>query len=893
MKIEYLKLINFIGIYNGLERYEIEIDFKETNSIITLLSGINGSGKTTILSCLHPFPSTLDNRDNIILDKKSGKKEIVYYDENTDIRYSINILYNRTSKETITTKCYIKENNTELNENGNVTSFIEIVKDKLHVSPEMFKLLRIGNNVITTIDLKPAERKKFISNFLPSIDEYLVKYEIINKEFTKIKNELKTLNMESQQYGNLSDIESNITNYEKIIDQSENRLTIIHQDLGKLEFEKKEITSKLDVKFYNSVVTRLKDINTEIEKNYNFDFSKVSSPQEMENKIKELDILIHTKKDDIRMSEYIVTNKTIEFQDLSNTINENNTWINDNKLEKNIAELESLLIQYELKDKEFKKLAKKYKNITFTLADYNLFISKLDAIKDMESTLSNYSMSDIAFFSEEHKSASYNFNISDKISRQELLKKRLEHTKKELNTDIANLKFKKILDERPSECKIDDCSFIKNVLQYSNLDKEIESKEKIHDNILSELNALDKEIETDKIRNEIQRYLKKFIQDIIKSKDILDNFINLSYDEYSLICFIFSDKDKYKISDNVLEYITMKEYAEIDTERYNSLILEKQLYDDKTKEIYKYKKALESDTLKQENVKAIIVKEKQNISSLSKELESLTEKKYKTELILRTVNEYNKIKEEQGNLQKIVNDNAVNVRLLKEINLKINSYKEELESLEKDKVYNTKELDKLKYKKNRIEELYIKIKDIESNFEKYESIKDALSPIKGIPLIFIDTYLEQTKFITNELLALTNSEFIINKFIINAKEFKISVQKKNGMQILDDITLASQGETALVKVALSLALLKQTLTNYKIVLLDEIDAELDHNNRRAFAEILVQQIKELDIPQCFMISHNNEFDLIDLNLILLEGTNLDIDNPSYIKNKKIIFDASR
>ena len=113
------------------------------------------------------------------------------------------------------------------------------------------------------------------------------------------------------------------------------------------------------------------------------------------------------------------------------------------------------------------------------------------------------------------------------------------------------------------------------------------------------------------------------------------------------------------------------------------------------------------------------------------------------------------------------------------------------------------------------------------------------------------------------------------------------------MQILDDITLASQGETALVKVALSLALLKQTLTNYKVVLLDEIDAELDHNNRRAFAEILVQQIKELDIPQCFMISHNNEFDLIDLNLILLEGTNLDIDNPSYIKNKKIIFDASR
>jgi ABC-type cobalamin/Fe3+-siderophores transport system ATPase subunit len=78
MKIAYIKLENFIGIYNGSGRLKFELDFTKTisNNVRVLLSGPNGCGKTTLLSCLHPFSGTMDGRSEIILPDRDGYKEI-------------------------------------------------------------------------------------------------------------------------------------------------------------------------------------------------------------------------------------------------------------------------------------------------------------------------------------------------------------------------------------------------------------------------------------------------------------------------------------------------------------------------------------------------------------------------------------------------------------------------------------------------------------------------------------------------------------------------------------------------------------------------------------------------------------------------------------------------
>ena len=80
MKIEKLILKNFSSISNALNCKEIELDFSKSENKICLLIGPNGSGKTSILSMLHPFSElgNLDVRSNLplILEDKDGYKEI-------------------------------------------------------------------------------------------------------------------------------------------------------------------------------------------------------------------------------------------------------------------------------------------------------------------------------------------------------------------------------------------------------------------------------------------------------------------------------------------------------------------------------------------------------------------------------------------------------------------------------------------------------------------------------------------------------------------------------------------------------------------------------------------------------------------------------------------------
>ena len=66
MRIKRLKLKNFASIYAGMSLKEIDIDFTKCQNDITLLVGKNGSGKTSILSNLHPFPylGNLDLRNS-------------------------------------------------------------------------------------------------------------------------------------------------------------------------------------------------------------------------------------------------------------------------------------------------------------------------------------------------------------------------------------------------------------------------------------------------------------------------------------------------------------------------------------------------------------------------------------------------------------------------------------------------------------------------------------------------------------------------------------------------------------------------------------------------------------------------------------------------------------
>ena len=99
MKITYLRLKNYAGILAGMKKKDVEFSFKEAKNKIILLIGENASGKTTILSTLHPFayPGSMDIRSgsSLIVSGEQGLKEIHYEKDEKEIK--IKHVYTPTS----------------------------------------------------------------------------------------------------------------------------------------------------------------------------------------------------------------------------------------------------------------------------------------------------------------------------------------------------------------------------------------------------------------------------------------------------------------------------------------------------------------------------------------------------------------------------------------------------------------------------------------------------------------------------------------------------------------------------------------------------------------------------------------------------------------------------
>jgi DNA repair exonuclease SbcCD ATPase subunit len=174
---------------------------------------------------------------------------------------------------------------------------------------------------------------------------------------------------------------------------------------------------------------------------------------------------------------------------------------------------------------------------------------------------------------------------------------------------------------------------------------------------------------------------------------------------------------------------------------------------------------------------------------------------------------------------------------------------------------------------------------LEDKFDDIDVIKEALSSNKGIPLLFIQLYLRNTRMMVNQLLdTVYNGDLEVQEFIINDKEFRIPYIK-NGL-LIDDVVKCSLGEESFVSMALSFALIEQSVKDYNVMLLDEIDATLDTKKREQFLTILETQLDSIDAEQVFLITHNNMFDNYPVDIIMTSDKPID----NY-KNTNVIFKA--
>ena len=896
MKITRLLLENFIGILHGLGEYKIELFFKD-GRIVMFLGG-NGSGKTTIMSQLHPFKESFDSRKSLVIDDMVGKKEI-------DIEHN-GSLYEIVHTYETGAKSFIKKDGVEMNENGGVRTFEVYVESELGVTKEYFKIGKIGSNTENFIQFTTSERKKYISKFLPDIEDYLEKFEIVKTKFRELNNNIKAV---SKDLGKLEDEDT----VKLRIQSAEASIKALEEELEKVSGNVAVITSEKDILALDIAKINLPDL--EIQK----------SDKEKERNLIATDGLKFVSKygkATVEDCEKIIKIKETLTQSLTNELavinaNKNNTSGAVIGLENEITQLTFSLSEFDisesldeieleikriegslktLKDSEnntIKEIVKEEKTISTQLSrfeDFKNFLVKYFA--ELRTTSINPQKSNVEMFLQDNfgtKLETYVKNIRELVKEKQTNLTRNEGI---LVKKASNIDKLSILEQRPEDCIIDECPFIKDALQYKNLPNEIKTLEDDIVQMKKDLNEYG--IKADEIADLkllYERFNTYYEQMNPRTNKVYVYFVNtygsiLKNIQGNLNDFISHSKEL--VEDVNTTIFTIQEIATATTNLQNytykqDLILN----NEKHKKIITDSVAVKQELIKTKNTEfsSYVTDSRAKTNTLNDETEILDE--YNTYLNgKQSIKDINtKVKE----LQDLKDEYIDNSKLIKVKNQILLDDGITLTNLRGRKDLTSDALLDSQMVLASIVNLKTRQAELNTNYSFLELVKNTLDPNKGIPLYFIKSYLEKTKDITNELLDLAfDGDFEIN-FVTSAKDFFIRV--RSGDHIKNDISDASQGETALTTISISLALIEQSIGDYNILALDEIDGPLDMDNRESFLEILNKQIDKLNIEQVFVISHNDAFDTEEMDLILLNESHVDYKGEDFMSNKIVIFEV--
>lgn len=901
-----MKLVNFLGIYLGTGLTEFEFTRDGSNNII-LLVGINGSGKTTVLSEMTPYPHEANGPRNKsrIIPNTIGIKELDLLVDNY-VTYKIKIVYDNIKKQT---KCFIRkiidDSDQELNPNGNVESYIEIIENELRITKEFTSVGFLSKNVKNFVEMKPADRNNHISEWMVEIAEFLDAYHISAKILTKLKKQIDSYN---KQIGNMSSInyELELNFINSSIKDINDKINNIANNITQLNTYQEQFKPLVrtdqelnDYKIqYKSMINRIKKSLDEFYTKYeSLNSINISSPEQLEDELNKTQYQIDNIKDNLdniesrlmQIQSEIIMNKSMLTQDSKLSQVDINSIIatieNNDRLSNDIqSELVDYLNKYNTSD--IKELLVDNQN---DLSKFQFFIKTLDEkfillnnilpfdyVKDMSKldTIIN-------------EKTNYNNKINEIINKSKI---ELDTINKEIYRYTNGNIDSQILMRRPDFCKSHSCGVIDELLKYidpkENLKELYESADKLNKNIN------EKQLEM----NDIEEDLKK----IQKSHEIMleiDQFVYKNADLIALMPPIISNlmsDDLGSIYTHINEIILILQ----DLIEINSLYYKKEELVKSISDLNNIKNLITTNNFIGEKIKNLLSESeilKNQKLNLSNNYFKLLDKK-------DTLNNYaNKIKERDRDLV-IYNSNVEysetcrkNLLILNKNTYVFNSNLKQINKLNTEKIELENKLFNLNKKRDEMTTYYVSKKQIEKmrseiqeEFNKINVLNKIWSPKVGYPSWKIQSFLNSLTIKTNEdLEKMWGSSLRIEEFVLKDNEFSIKVNKDGN--IIDDASLCSGGETATLNIAISFAMLETNINEngYDLIRMDEIDGVLDDVRRQQFIPMIQDGLDELGCNTCAIISHNNEFDDVNCDIILMKGANIPEEK---LQNKKVLWE---
>lgn len=867
MKILYLKLTNFINIVTAFNTETIEIDFSKSNNNVVLLTGPNGSGKTSILSCLHPFPTNgnMDVRsDNpIIVPRENGYKEIHISDG--DDLYVIQHFYTRNGDKHII-KSYIQKNGVELNENGNVTSFKEIVEKELGLEQDYMKLTRLGSNVTNFIDMKRQERKNFTGKIISEADIYLSYHKKIMADKNKVNIQINHTSdlirrLQVDDLGELKkaqkSLQHQIEDLTAKIEKANSELSVLQyqlNDCGDIPAMRERIQEKeKELKHIQKALARASEIKISI--------------STLKSMIEEAKIAILKAKSSLDTNVITRTGILNQLDSIAHEIDSIRREIARIEDDQNVKDMEANI---ELLRETIRRRAKESGIGGYvrpcSKAEMEDLIKMLD--KCMDILLSTYELGKgpiqkaVSFFHTKTDIEKYTRENREKIKRNKM-QSLCEQVYAEISKDIGLLGPD---CKNPSGCRVYD--FYQRIYEYATQapDKVIEDEtflaytKMAYNNIQTVLKYL-------RDYHDIFEKMPECIKDQFLMSTVLTHICNMEW---------IYDKD---IIFHELGLITDDELQDADLEELSRQKAMLAQYKKANSNIEYFQNKLEELIDSRTTLMGQLDEVKETINSLNREIE---EKE-------ASVSDYEDMviaMEHEDEVETEFNDLKSKLTLASQLSLQIREKTSILNDLQfrKNKMSKTHQDNEFRienYKRYKKD-----LDELSSKFTDLEYLARALSSREGIPLIFIQAYLKDIKDIANQLLDVVyDGDLHLEDFEITADEFGIPYSTKG--TTVKDVIYASQGERSFISLALSFALTYKSISKYNIMLLDEIDATLDISNREKFLHVLEMQIDMIHAEQVFVISHNDMFNAYPVDIVDTRNrTSSNAELASYIPIEK-------
>ena len=858
MKINYIILENFSNIETAMNADKIKIDFTKAKNKIILFVGPNGSGKTSILSLLTPFATVggLDIRSgvNLIIEDKPGYKEISI-SKNED-EYVIKHFYTPKKKEEgHSVKSYISKNGNELNTNGNVTSFKELVKEELMVEMDYLKLIRLGSNVTSMIDLSITERKTFMNKLMEEADVYLTLYKKVSNDLKQLKNMISHAvdKMNHLQITDVSAVKEEIKRLEEKLHKKEDEFNCISGNISISSHIISELGSITELKdTLGDLKKRLSRMNYLLERK---DYES-TDPEFYTEKIHETDKEITQLETKNEASKLLIQNHLSRLNELHESHRELEIQLNKElesneeitRMEKEISDMEKeiFLLRNELffdEDGEAEPITKKE-----DLEEFIVFLKNIQQRLFKTYEFGKTPVKKVASLMKVKK------NVLQYINN------RLYNLEEKSRTDFflerLKTRFNFSKEEIPEDCANDQCIPKQIYIQIANLiHSDIEEEDSMDITTLNSMEMIYQNLSA--ILGEFVKYdrIIKSFPDSIKEMFLLDSI----YDKIAKCEMIYDDK----LMDNFFATVT---------DFYNLHAYEKKR-DDMKETVRKFKSISNLDYLQEKLQSAAndISFYEIKVRNLKKEVsdteELLVQLKRDLEVyqdLKDTFSKHDTLQEQVAELEKNYDTFTEHMKVMQNLSIEQHQIKLDMDHIKE-------QIENLKVALAQYHSLQKDLNKYNQVYDDMVFIKDSLSSSKGIPLRFIKNYLGNIEEVTNELLDIAyNGDIYIEKFKITQNEFSIPFVNRG--KLLKDVKLASQGETSFITIALAFALASQALKDYNIMLLDEMDSTVDLRFKEKFLMILENQIERIHADQCFFITHGNMFSSYPVDVVSFGDT---------------------